>query len=382
VWGKGETSVNERLKWLAIVFGIGVAARLAILALAMTLTQLNIDDLYGFSDGGSYLGVGKAIYGIGDGGAGLTDYDRRVFPGWPWAIGWVGYFVHSKEILVGLTIMAGAIVPCLFVLLSEDRKTGIVLLYGTPAWLLHTIYPMAEGFFLALVLLAFLAAANRWILVAGLLAGWAVVTKPFGIAALAGVLLVVASKSGTGAWGRSVFRFLGAAAVGPLLLIVFNVHLYGDPLAQLHTYAKGISELNVASDVAARLGFPEGHWGYPFYWLIMTPLRVPVPIWKLFYIYAHVVALVVLGVMAIAGVREASVLGRGMRVWLVLCALLIVSTGPYWAFQSFDRYFLWLLPAAAWVAAGQLRRLPLFAHVSLGLMSALAAGYGLVRHVA
>ena len=107
----------------------------------------------------------------------------------------------------------------------------------------------------------------------------------------------------------------------------------------------------------------------------------PLPLWKTVYIYAHIPVLVVLFGR---GLRQ---LGRSLEPWdraLVLGflanAALIVCTGPYWGFESFDRYFVWGLPGALWLARPWLGAQPRW-HWVLGPLSVAIALRALLSHL-
>jgi hypothetical protein len=129
--------------------------------------------------------------------------------------------------------------------------------------------------------------------------------------------------------------------------------IYGDPFQQLHVYGRPLAELNIPSGLAAELHNPSGHWGWPFEHLIMTPWRTRVPAWKIAYVYAHVPVVLILLWKAFLFLRTQPA-AEGWRVALVLGfvanSALIVCTGPYWGFESFDRYFVWGLPGALYLS--------------------------------
>src|SRR6185503_13683911 len=67
-------------KTLLALFGIGFGLRVLVFLLASAIYHIPIDHFAAKGDGASYLAYAKAI--LGDAST-LTNYDRRVFPGYP-----------------------------------------------------------------------------------------------------------------------------------------------------------------------------------------------------------------------------------------------------------------------------------------------------------
>lgn len=308
-----------------------------------------------FSDASSFLGVARAILEperISD----LSHYDTRVFPFWP-ACEAVLLGAGLPEVVIwGLPIALTGLVSWLFFLLTRNFLLAMLLSCAPPVWILSTVHPMSEAVYLAFGLVAALAISRTHYLLAGLLAGAMVATRPFGLAWVgAGAILAVLAL-----WrardARLLWRFALGSTIGVLPLIVLNLHLYGDVLHQVRVYAGSLDGLNLASRSAEALGHSTGHWGPPFLHVLTTPWKIAVPLWKTVYIYTHVAAVIVLVPVAVWAVchswrDSAQAHVHFLLLAFVLNCALIVCTGPYWGFHSFDRYFLWGIPGALLAAS-------------------------------
>jgi hypothetical protein len=330
--------------------GAAVALRSALLAMVFAVRGDDWSHYLSNCDGPSFLAVARVIYGLAPRSA-LKLYDSRVFPGWPLAFGWMSRFGIPDQCVLVLAVALAALVPVLFYRLTRDRTLSWYLVYFPPAWLVASAYPISEAAYLAAILAGLLALkANRPAL-AGAVGGLLVVLRAFGIAWFGGIFLGLIA--GTRRIGWAAIACALAAAVPMAGLLFLNWRLYGDVLYQLHVYGRPLVELNIPSDLAASLHNPSGHWGPPFRHLLLTPWLVHVPLWKTLYIYAHV------PVVLFLAWRGCAYLLRGARgeAWetalvagFLMNTALIVCAGPYWGFESFDRYFIWGIPGALWLA--------------------------------
>jgi hypothetical protein len=333
------------------------------------------------SDAPSFIAVARVIYRIMPASA-LKFYDSRVFPGWPLAFGWMARLGIPDQGVLALTVVLAALVPVLFYRLTGERTLAWYLVYFPPAWLVAGAYPISEAAYLVAVLAGLLALkANRPVL-AGILGGLLVAIRAFGIAWLGGfVLALVAGKRSI---GRAAVACGVAAALPVAGLLLLNRGLYGDFLYQLHVYGRPLIELNIPPALAASLHNPSGHWGPPFRHLLLTPWLVHVPLWKTLYIYAHVPVVLLLAWRGCAYVLNGA-RGEAWETALVAGFLmntaLIVCAGPYWGFESFDRYFIWGLPGALWLARPWLGQSPRW-HWVLFPLSAAMSLYSVLGHAA
>jgi len=360
------------------LFGAALGLRAALLAVVFLVRREPWEHFLTTSDAGSFIAAGKVIYGASPASV-LSLYDTRVFPGWPLLFGWGLRLGLPDPFVLAFSVVLAALVPVLFLRLTGERVLAWYLVYLPPAWLVASSHPISEPAYLAVMLLGLLALKAGRPAWAGAAGGFLVVLRAFGIAWLGATLLAL--LVGARRLSRPVLLAGLAAAVPIAGLFALNLHLYGDPLHQLHVYARPLQDLNIPPVLAASLHNPSGHWGWPFEHLLLTPWRTPVPLWKTVYIYAHIPVLVVLFGR---GLRQ---LGRSLEPWdraLVLGflanAALIVCTGPYWGFESFDRYFVWGLPGALWLARPWLGAQPRW-HWVLGPLSVAIALRALLSHL-
>jgi hypothetical protein len=302
------------------------------------------------SDAGSFLSVAKVLYAINPVGS-LSLYDTRVFPGWPLVFGWALKLGAPDQAILVITVGLAALVPVLFYRLTGERTLAWYLVYFPPAWLVASTHPVSEASYLAVILLGLLAVKRGRPVVAGALGGSCVLLRAFGVAWLGGIFM--GSYWRDRRINRTMMLGLLSAAIPIAGLFIMNRAVYGDALKQLHVYGQPLAQLNIPAALASELHNPSGHWGWPFEHLILTPWRTHIPLWKIAYIYAHVPVVVLLTWKAAIFLREsptaepwqlALVFGFLTNTALILCA------GPYWGFESFDRYFVWGLPGALWLS--------------------------------
>jgi len=332
----------------ARLWAVAVGVRLVFVACALASAS-QLANLR-FSDADSFLKVAESLLDRTN-LAKLTFYDGRVFPFWPLCEACLlGLGLPLQSVLVFTLLLAG-IVPVLYYRLSGSFPFALALALCPPAWLLSTISPRSEACFLALGLFAAVGIARRQFALAGICAGAMVATRPFGVAWVVPLVIVSLWESRHIASLRPALAAASGLLIGVLPLVTINLWLFGDVLHQLRVYAAPLNELNLDADRYQALGQPSGHWGLPFLHVLLTPWQVSVPLWKTIYVYGHVVAILILVPAALRGLKQGWTDDIGRARWFLLGAFvansgLIVSTGPYWAFQSFDRYFIWGLPGA------------------------------------
>lgn len=332
------------------MFSAALALRAFLLAVVFFIKGENWPHFISNSDAGSFIPVAKVIFGISPASS-LSIYDTRVFPGWPLIFGWALKIGLPDPAVLAFSCCLAALVPVLFLLLTGERTLSWYLVYFPPAWLIASTHPISEPAYLAVVLVGLIAAKHSRPTLTGVFGGGLVVIRAFGIAWAAAFFFAQLRRKRLINWASG--RFILAAAVPVALLLLLNFKLYGNPLQQVHTYGRPLAELNIPPATAAELNNPSGHWGWPFEHLLLTPWRTHVPLWKTVYIYAHVPVLLLLVWRAVASLRS-EVTEEDWKTALVLGFLfnsaLIVCTGPYWGFESFDRYFVWGLPGALWLS--------------------------------
>jgi hypothetical protein len=356
-----KENASSAIEWrqLGALCAAGVGLRMALLAVIFTVGGETWSHYLSASDAGSYLQLARVIFTHVP-SASLTLYDSRVFPGWPLAYGWLLWLLPAAGAALGALVISAALVPVAFYFLTRNLAAAWAMVWLPPAWLLATVHPIAEAFYLLCGLAALLAwRANRlaW---AGFAVGVMCATKPYGVALALPLAWAIARRDGR--WAFAGFaRFVWPVVTVGASCAWLNHLLYHDVLHQLRVYAAPLAQLNLAGVNAAGLENASGHWGAPFAALLNTPRLVSVPLWKLVYIYAHVAALgwLLLRPWLNGSLRNgAGALAFVLFGWLALNSAAIVCGGPYWGFHSFDRYFVWAWPAALALNADLIGRYP------------------------
>ncbi len=335
-------SVDARLALAALLL------RLLPVAALFAFTPVTWERYLSSSDAGSFIPVAKVLCGL-EPLSSVKLFDTRVFPGWPLLFGPALLVGLPDATALALSLLCTAAAPVLVRRLTGETRLAWLFVFFPPAWLLCGFHPISEPAYLVGILAGLLALRGGRPALAGLLAGLLFVIRPFGVAwaAAGGLALLLAAPRDY----RAPLRFAVAAAMPVLGLLALNARVFGDPLHQLHVYSLPLAQLNLDPAVAARLGPATGHWDLPFRHVLLTPWLVRVPLWKVAYIYAHLAALLVLVVLAVRSLRgPAAAWERTLVFGFLFNGALIVCTGPYWGFHSFDRYFVWGLPGALWLA--------------------------------
>jgi hypothetical protein len=329
--------------------GASLALRVILLALLFGARRETWGHFLSNSDAGSFLKVAKVVYGLAPEGS-LSLYDSRVFLGWPLAFGWALRLGLPDPAMLAISCALAALAPVLFLRLTGERNLAWYLVYLPPAWLVASVHPISEPAYLVLTLLGLIAVKRARGALAGAAGGALVLVRAFGVAWLGAFLLALFRPGWPGVRAAGRICLSAAAPVAGLLLVSWAV--YGDPLRQVHVYGRPLAELNIPAGVATQLRNPSGHWGWPFENLLLTPFRTRVPLWKVAYIYAHVPVLLILAWRAAVVLRDRAAQGwqAALAAGYLGNSALIVCTGPYWGFESFDRYFVWGLPGALWLA--------------------------------
>jgi hypothetical protein len=375
-----EAFDRSELRIEAMLFIAALALRSLLLAAIFWLKGDDWAHFHTTSDAGSFLSLAKVIYGV-EPVTQLSYYDTRVFPGWPLIFGWtMGIGLPDTSMLL-IAVVLTAMVPMMFYRLTGDRTLAWYLVYFPPAWLVVSTLPMSEPAYLVAILAGLLAVKRARPVLAGAFGGGLVVIRAFGVAWLGAIILAMLPRDRK--IGRAAVLASMSAAAFMLVLLLINWRIYGDPIHQVHVYARPLAELNIPSELAAKLHNPSGHWGWPFENLLLTPWRTHVPAWKIVYIYAHIPAFLFLAWQGLKFLRS----GTRAEAWqtaLVLGFLanlvLILCSGPYWGFESFDRYFVWGLPGAIWLARPWLSVQPRW-HLVLFPLSLVFSVYALFSHL-
>jgi hypothetical protein len=287
-------------------------------------------------DTASYVATARAM--LGDDG-GMTEYDRRVFPGYPAMIaaaGWLGASLPWAAL--GITWLSAGAAAAGAAALFRDRRIGWAMVALIPHYPINSSMGMTEAPLLALTLGGMLLARHG----GGARAGCSGALLGF-----AGLVRPVACFGVLGQMGVDVLRrrwrpALVVGAVSGIVVIggILALHAWtGDVLRGVRVYANN----------------PGAYGGRMFVWpfksLIFTPLYDPqVSIGRVVYIWAHVVAtLAAIAVLARRCLRRPSdPLDVLSLMWLAGNTLFVLCIGSYWGFQHFPRFIIPAMPALLW----------------------------------
>jgi hypothetical protein len=322
---------------------IGVAAlvlRAAVFAVTIGSGKISVGDYAGAADGKSYQAYAAAIRGDR---TQWTEYDKRVFPGYPALIAaahtvtQLGFGISALLV----TWFAAAVAAAGSAVLFRDTRIGWAMVALIPHWPINSSLAMSEAPMLAMTVCGLIAGMAGSAAAAGALLGMALTIRPVACFPLAGLLLVHLSTR------RQKEAIVTAVAAGIILFgaLQWVWWLTGDPFYGVRVY----------SHSSAAYG---GHLlAWPFQALIQTPLRAHTPILRMLYIWAHV-PLVLGGCVVLARrARQADDLARIALVWLAGNTLftLCIASGPYgWGFFHFPRFTIPATPALFWAVRGAL----------------------------
>lgn len=335
------------------LFAIALGTRAGIVGLLVWRSHGALNRLLSHADAPAFISVARMLL---SGVRPADGWDERAFFGWPMTFALPGSLLGYDVSCLLIGCVLASLVPVVFWLLSRDWSSSLALTVLTPTWLMHSCLGMSEpAFLLYQVAALWMWTRNQPIAASGLAAA-AMLVRPNGVFVLAALALAALQRRAF----RSFFAHGAFAAAATALVVVLNLHFYGDPLRQSHLY-EGLPNVGNAEAALVAAGFKPGHFGPPFLHLLATPWLLPVPGWKVIFIWSHLLA--VLGACA-AGVLGLRGAGVGLRdlitrkavdraqelqlmlvSWAVLNTAFIVCTGPYWGFYSFDRYCTWALPA-------------------------------------
>lgn len=234
-------------------------------------------------------------------------------------------------------------------------------------WMQRSYLGGSEPLFVALLFASFLAIRKeRWWL-ASLLASLAIVVRPLGIFALAGIGLVLL-------WKRDYRRLAPAVAIGMAIGILYALPLakqFNDPLATVHSYVN-----------------PEwqGGWlfGFPFYAIMKGTLTEPAP-WSNLILSFGWILLVLIAVAVMIWSSKFRKYAREHPVEILFLIpyiwCLYTYNYPHWARGSFQRFSIPILPfvliaLSRWIPKD---RRVLWAAGTVMTVLAAASGVGLVN---
>ncbi|HET6248783.1 MAG TPA: hypothetical protein VFE47_13870 [Tepidisphaeraceae bacterium] len=387
-----------------ILFAIGLRATLFLIVCVhyhYTFHQWAMRD-----DGSSYIAYARAL--LGD-SSHLTEYDQRVFPGYPALIA----IVHRLGIpidaaAVGVTWVSAGLVAALAAALFRDRRIGWAMACLPLQYFINSSLTMSEAPMLALALIGLLLANRGKIAGGGILLGLAGLVRPMACFAVLGQLL------------RSMIEVPKASPIDPTtrsspsIAIIAAGGSSGDPRLEDHdlSFTKKLAPvpgyqnqnsprlrslmrryrapiiLALTSASVVALGILAlHHWTgdafrgarvyanapntynghliqWPFHSLIHESLRPEVSAARVFYIWLHVsITFIALAIVLFRCLRDrTNADGRDLLAapWLAGNTLFVLSIGSFWGFEHFPRFTIPALPAMFWALRNFLPRRKVF----------------------
>ncbi|MDB5301294.1 MAG: hypothetical protein JWO87_2957 [Phycisphaerales bacterium] len=353
-----DVEPSARELWAIVL--VAVLLRAALFLLVASRFHVTFDEWALRDDGKSYVHYASAL--LGDSSQ-LTDYDRRVFPGYPGLIALL-HLGHVPFTVAAIAVdwgSAGA-VAALAAILFRDRRIGWALTCLIPQYFMNSSLAMTEAPMLALSLAGLILAERKRGVAGGFLLGLAGLVRPMACFAVLGQI-----------WrdtlGRRFGNALVAAAISGAVVMtgIAALHAWsGDAMHGVKVYASDKSTYNGELIV------------WPFKSLIHESLRPEISVARGCYVWLHVaIVLAAVGGLAVKCLRSGSEADpRDMMAlpWLAGNTLFVLCIGSYWGFQHFPRFTIPALPALFWSVREFLPRRPAaWAAIAAGMLAAASA---------
>jgi len=322
---------------LLLMAVLAVALRVALFALATSLTGTGFADYAGAADGYQYVAYARGW--LGD----LAELDahpyyRRLFPGYPALIAVLarlGVPVPAAALLPSWLACGAVAVLC--ALWSRDRRIGWAAAALPPSYVFSGSLICTEAMCLLFSLLGLVETARGRPVRGGLAFGFGGLFRPMAVFAMLGL---VAAEAAAGRLRRAVTVTAAAGCAFALGLAAMQWR-FGDALMSLHRYS----------------GDPQAYQGeiltWPFKSLLTTPLTTPVAAWKVAFVALHAAAAFGGCLLAARALRISQGEERGLAlaaaVWLWSNTLYVLCIGNVWGFHDFPRFLIPALPPLFWV---------------------------------
>lgn len=364
----------EASRWkseLILIIVVSVLIRLGALFWASTASGGDVSLYLSKCDAPSYIELARMMH---TGTRPVDSWHERVY--WGWVLLIAPFGAHERVLghaAIWLGIGLATLASVLFWWLTKDIWLSVLFTAVPPAWVMHSCNAMSEPAYLACLLTSLLMFVRGSIGWSGAAMGYAALVRPTAVFLYLPMVVELVRRR---RW-LAVLSFSILAALGPAATIGLNAFYYGDATHQSRLHGDPQNFPAGAAEILAGDG-PTRTYGYwPFKALLDTPRLIPTPKWKIVYVYANVAILLAACFVAAVRFRQDDMLGRICAAWLWGNALFILSTGPYWGFHSFDRYFVWAWPALAYQCKGLpgLKR----ASLVLGSVSIVLATWALSR---
>jgi hypothetical protein len=320
-----------------------ISLRVLVFAASMIGGRLSLAQYTAKGDTASYIAVAAAMCRERS-QASLSDYDVRVFPGYPALIA----VVHRLAIPLAfsalcVTWLSAGIAAAAAGKVFADARVAWAMTCLIPHYLINSSLGMSEAPLLAVVCLALLASQRDQLILSGILFGFAGMIRPMACFALAGLITALIQER---RW-RAMAVILSATAITFAIEAAALQRWTGDALRGVHAYAN-------------HPGAYAGHLlAWPFQSLLTTPRVDSASAVRIAYIWIHVaITLLACAMIADRMMRAGRSNPRNAvaGAWLIGNTAFVLCIGSVWGFRHFPRFTIPAAPAMFWTLRGFLPR--------------------------
>jgi hypothetical protein len=373
---------------LLILAIFAVFLRVIVFASAMHFGHLSIWQYTSKGDTSSYIANAAAMCGERP-RTSLSEYDLRVFPGYPSLISIVHLLRISLPVsALCVTWISAGIAAAAAGRVFDDARVGWAMTCLIPHYLINSSLGMSEAPLLAVVCVALLAFKKDRLILCGGLFAFAGMIRPMACFACAGVLFALVtpvlrypqepgaatsdpalggtSEPASRTWTNILLLLAAAGLTFAFQVIAFQLWT-GDALRGIHVYSQNP-------------GAYGGHLlAWPFHSLLTTAGIDRSSTGRILYIWIHVG--VTLTACAMLTYRTAVLPTRDQRdlisfPWLIGNTVFVLCIGSVWGFRHFPRFTIPAAPPMFW----SLRRV-LPRHAGWWMLIAAGCGVMAVRGV-
>lgn len=314
--------------------------RILIFLVSSGIYHISLEAFAAKGDGASYIACAKAI--LGDSSS-FTDYDRRVFPGYPALIA-LAHLTGLSFPLAALLVdwICAGLAAAFARLLFGDARIGWAMVLLLPHYLGNSTLAMSEAPLLAFTLGGLLLAMNDRAVAGGVMLALASFIRPMACFAIAGL---VASLLMDRRYRQT------------LIIAVSGIVVMGLGFAALH-YFTGDALRGIRIYRESPRAYTGQIFEWPFHALLTVPRREHVGWGFVVYIYAHVLVVlagcgmigwkVLGGRIEDTGKQGTRALDRIALVWLVGNTVFQLCIGSTWGFRHFTRFAIPSQAALFW----------------------------------
>jgi hypothetical protein len=306
--------------WLGIIFLLALLLRLYWIGHNLENLGIHIQqDRY--ADYAYALGNGSIS------GPSFPDFDKRLFPAYPWAI-LVFKPLFVDEILSGLAIsLLGAMgVIYLMWYLWKQLLPVLLIAFFPPMWVKQSAKVATETFFVFFSLLALLFFWKRKPFLSGVIIGICFMTRPVAVALLAAEVVMYLPRREA----KQILHLISGFVISILPLFIFNAVIFGpDEILQQFMSSDRYGGLRlgfiqIGQDISIKLSLQE-------YKLVISGVL---------YFATNILSLFVLYYF-----RKQSNKILILFYWQIFTLLFILTFSPFTLLGDFGRYALACVPA-------------------------------------